>query len=125
MQRRLPRDRPVFVYDFPAQSASLASINEQGRAERFELYIGGLELANGYQELTDASEHRRRFKADNETRERLGKQPLEADTSLIEALGRGLPECTGVALGIDRLLMLITGVDDIRDLLATSDRGDR
>lgn len=122
---RLPRDRPVFVYDFPAQSASLASINEQGRAERFELYIGSLELANGYQELTDVSEHRRRFKADNEAREQLGKQPLEADTSLIEALGRGLPECAGVALGIDRLLMLITGVDDIRDLLATSDRGDR
>lgn len=113
---RLPGDCPVFVYDFPAAQASLARINDRQRAERFELYAGGLELANGYQELVDADEQRRRFEADNRRRKALGKELLEADTALIAALERGLPECAGVAVGMDRLLMLATGVDDIRKL---------
>ena len=113
---RLPRDRLVFVYDFPPAQASLARINDRQRAERFELYAGGLELANGYQELVDASEQRRRFEADNRKREALGKEVLEPDPALIAALERGLPDCAGVAVGMDRLLMLATGVDDIRRL---------
>ena len=113
---RLPRDRLVFVYDFPPAQASLARINDRQRAERFELYAGGLELANGYQELVDASEQRRRFEADNRKRKALGKEVLEPDPALIAALERGLPDCAGVAVGMDRLLMLATGVDDIRRL---------
>lgn len=113
---RLPRDCLIFVYDFPPAQASLARISEQQRAERFELYVGGLELANGYQELVDANEQRRRFEADNHKREALGKELLEPDTALIAALERGLPDCAGVAVGMDRLLMLATGVDDIRKL---------
>ncbi len=113
---RFPRDRLVFVYDFPPAQASLARINDRQRAERFELYAGGLELANGYQELVDASEQRRRFEADNRKREALGKEVLEPDPALIAALERGLPDCAGVAVGMDRLLMLATGVDDIRRL---------
>ena len=113
---RLPGDCPVFVYDFPPAQASLARINDQQRAERFELYAGGLELANGYQELVDANEQRRRFEADNHKRKALGKELLEPDPALIDALKQGLPDCAGVAVGMDRLLMLATGVDDIRKL---------
>lgn len=112
----LPRDCLVFVYDFPPAQASLARINDEQRAERFELYAGGLELANGYQELVDANEQRRRFEADNHRRRALGKEVLEPDPALIAALERGLPECAGVAVGMDRLLMLATGADDIRKL---------
>ena len=114
---QLPADHLIFVHDFPPDQASLARINDQGRAERFELYIAGLELANGYQELVDASEQRRRFNADNERRKVLGKAQLAPDNALISALEYGLPDCAGVALGMDRLLMLATGVDDIRKLL--------
>lgn len=113
---RFPRDCLVFVYDFPPAQASLARINDRQRAERFELYAGGLELANGYQELVDVSEQHRRFEADNRKREALGKEVLEPDPALIAALERGLPDCAGVAVGMDRLLMLATGVDDIRRL---------
>lgn len=113
---RLPRDCLIFVHDFPPAQASLARINDRQRAERFELYAGGLELANGYQELVDANEQQQRFEADNRKRRALGKEVLKADPALIEALERGLPDCAGVAVGMDRLLMLATGVDDIRKL---------
>ena len=116
--QRLPGDRLTFIYDFPVQLASLAKIDSQGRAQRFELYIGNLELANGYQELTDAGELVRRFEQDNEKRARAGKRPVEPDLRLVEALRKELPDCAGVALGIDRLLMLVTGADRIRDVLA-------
>ena len=118
---RLPKDRLTFIYDFPVQQASLARISDQGWAERFELYAGNLELANGYQELTDADEQCRRFEADNERRKQAGKESLEPDASLIAALRAGLPDCAGVALGVDRLLMLVTGVADIKELLACPD----
>ncbi len=117
----LPRDCLIFVYDFPPTQASLARINDEQRAERFELYAGGLELANGYQELVDADEQCRRFEADNHRRKALGKELLEPDAALIAALRQGLPDCAGVALGMDRLLMLATGVDDISTLRAPVD----
>lgn len=117
----LPKDCLIFVYDFPPAQASLARINDQQRAERFELYAGGLELANGYQELVDPNEQYLRFEADNRKRRALGKAVLEADAALIAALERGLPACAGVAVGMDRLLMLATGVDDIRKLRSPGD----
>lgn len=113
---RLPRDCLIFVHDYPPAQASLARIDARQRAERFELYAGGLELANGYQELVDANEQRRRFEADNRRRTALGKAVLEPDPALIAALERGLPDCAGVAVGMDRLLMPATGADDIRRL---------
>ncbi|MDE0411830.1 MAG: EF-P lysine aminoacylase EpmA [Gammaproteobacteria bacterium] len=116
--QRLPADRLTFIYDFPVQLASLARIDSEGRAQRFELYVGNLELANGYQELTDAGELVARFEQDNKERSRAGKRPMEPDPCLVEALREGLPDCAGVALGIDRLLMLITGADRISDVLA-------
>jgi lysyl-tRNA synthetase class 2 len=110
-----------FVYDYPASQAALARIDRSGAApvgQRFELYVDGVELANGYHELTDATEQRARFAQDNEKRRRRGQDPRPVDGYLLAALEAGLPPCSGVALGVDRLLMLTTGEGDIRRVLA-------
>jgi lysyl-tRNA synthetase class 2 len=85
---------------------------------RFELYVDGMELANGYFELQDPQEQRRRFERDNARRQERGLPERPLDARLLAALDHGLPECSGVALGVDRLLMLATGVADIRQVLA-------
>lgn len=106
-------NQPVIIYDFPASQAQLAKVcqNEAGIkvAARFEVYAGGLELANGYDECLDADELRARFKADNARRQKQGKVVMPIDERLLAAIENGLPPCTGVALGLDRLLMLIAG----------------
>jgi len=110
-----------FVYDYPASQAALARIeNIDGVAvgHRFELYVDGMELANGYFELLDAAEQRERFEQDNLRRRELGLPERPLDERLLAALEHGLPECSGVALGVDRLLMLSSGVADIREVLA-------
>jgi len=101
-------DSPCFVYDFPKSQASLArlSIKDERVAERFECYYKGVELANGFNELTDSKEQLLRFKADNEKRLLLNKLERPIDKNFIAALTHGLPQCSGVALGIDRLIML-------------------
>lgn len=113
---------PTFVYDFPicqaALSASHLSIQGDRVAQRFELYIQKMEIANGYFELRDADELRDRFSVDNASR-KLEKLPvISPDQKLLSAMAHGLPECAGVALGIDRLLMLLTGVESMREILA-------
>ncbi len=109
VQPRLGTTEPLFVYDFPACQAALARLRpgDDGRpvAERFELFHRGIELANGYQELTDAREQRRRFAADLATRRRLGLPTVARDERLCAAIEAGLPECSGVAVGVDRLLL--------------------
>ncbi len=110
-----------FVYDYPPSQAALARLGESdGHAvgERFELYVDGLELANGYHELGDAAEQRARFEADNAQRLARGLPQRPLDEALLAALAAGLPDCSGVALGVDRLLMLATGETDLRRLLA-------
>jgi lysyl-tRNA synthetase class 2 len=110
-----------FVYDYPASQAALARIDtseEYAVGHRFELYVDGVELANGYWELADAREQRIRFEADNARRLATGQVERGIDPYLMAALEAGLPDCSGVALGVDRLLMLQTGCDDIRDVLA-------
>ncbi len=108
----------VFVYDYPASQAALARLrpDQPALAERFELYVDGIELANGWSELTDAVEQRRRFEADNRKRQALGLPTVPLDEGLLAALAHGLPDCAGVALGFDRLLMLACGLDDIAAL---------
>jgi len=106
----------VFVYDYPARQAALARIvevNGVSVGQRFELYVDGVELANGYCELTDPTEQRQRFEDDNQRRREAGIRELPIDEKLLAAMASGLPDCSGVALGIDRLLMLVTGIDDI------------
>jgi len=116
----LPRRTPVFIHDWPASQAALARIRNDDPpvAERFELFWQGMELANGYHELTDPDEQRRRFTAENRRRTANGQPPMPIDERLLAAQEHGLPDCAGVALGFDRLVMIAAGVDDIRQVLA-------
>ncbi|MFK5985637.1 MAG: EF-P lysine aminoacylase EpmA [Pseudomonadota bacterium] len=114
----------TFLYDYPAAQASLARIaeNQYGEsvAKRFELYCGGLELANGFYELDNAQEQLQRFENDNSKRKQLGKKIVPIDQHLIAALEHGLPSCAGVALGIDRLIMVILDKSHIDEVLSFS-----
>ena len=120
LQEDLGADHPVFIYDYPASQAALARLcpDEPRLAERFELYIGGVELCNGYHELLDPAEQRARFEAANEQRREDGHRPLALDEKLLQALESGLPECSGVALGFDRVVMLSCGAQSIDEVLA-------
>jgi lysyl-tRNA synthetase class 2 len=110
-------DAPVFVTDYPPSQASLARLGTDAGgvavAERFELYLDGIELANGFRELGDAVEQRRRFDQDLGTRRRRGQRLPPLDQRLLAALGHGLPDCAGVALGFDRLVMVALGLPDL------------
>lgn len=117
--------RPTFVLDFPASQAALARVrpadSETGApavAERFEVYVDGVELANGFHELADAAEQRRRFEADLEARRQANREPVPLDERLLAALEAGIGDCAGVALGLDRLLMVRLGCQHIDDVLA-------
>lgn len=118
----LGHTRPLFVQGFPAAQAALARIHVDDAGDRVaarcEVYVRGMELANAYHELTDAGEQRRRFLADNEARAVLGLPRLPVDERLLAALAYGLPDCSGIALGIDRLLMLRTGARTLDEVLA-------
>lgn len=120
IQPEFPLDRITVVVDWPASQCSLAKIRPGSPpvAERFELFLGQYELANGYHELTDAKEQGERFENDNRRRLQRGQAELPIDHNLLGALARGMPECAGVALGIERLLMCLLPTDDIRDVLA-------
>lgn len=119
LQPTFPRDRITLVYDFPESQCALARIrtDDPPVAERFELYLGPYELANGYHELTDAAEQRARFERDNDRRRARGQREMPIDERLLAVLPR-MPACAGVALGIERLLMCVAGTDDIREVLA-------
>ena len=116
----LPRDRPVFLVGYPRSVASLARLDpaDPERAERFELYAGGLELANGFAELTDAAEQRTRFEREAEIRRGRGAPCPPLDERFLGALELGMPACAGIALGVDRLVMLLTGAPAIDDVVA-------
>ncbi len=111
----------VFVYDYPASQAALSRLKQVDGAvvaDRFETYVNGMELANGYGELLDAQEQRQRFEQDNQRLDSMGEIPRPVDEQLLSAMSHGLPDCSGVALGLDRLLMLRSGETDIRSVLA-------
>ncbi|QSP94588.1 EF-P lysine aminoacylase GenX [Marinobacter salinisoli] len=121
VEPHLGRDVPEFIVGYPASQAALARVSTQDGhrvAHRFELYIDGLELCNGYWELVDASEQRHRFEHDNQLRRLAGKPERAIDEAFLQSVEAGLPECAGVALGLDRLLMLKLGTRDISDVLA-------
>lgn len=113
------KGKPTIIYDFPSQMAALAKkkSDDSRFAERFEVYIAGLELGDCYSELTDWKEQEARFEAETQERKRLGKTAYAYDQDLIEALKAGLPECSGLALGVDRTVMLFADVPDIADVL--------
>ncbi|MBM3505461.1 MAG: EF-P lysine aminoacylase GenX [Alphaproteobacteria bacterium] len=119
VEHRLGTPTPTILHSYPAALAALARIDASDArvAERFELYVCGLELANGFGELTDAVEQRRRFMRDLEAKERLGFDRYPVDEDFLAALDRGMPEAAGAAMGFDRLVMLATGAKTIDDVL--------
>lgn len=119
LQPSFPRDRITLIHDYPATQCALARIRpgEPPLAERFELYLGCYELANGYHELNDAAEQRGRFERDNAARRRRGLREIPIDERLLDVLD-ALPDCAGVALGVERLLMCLAETDAIADVLA-------
>ena len=121
IEPKLGRGKMTFIYDYPASQASLARIRHGDNvdvAERFELYLNGTEIANGFHELGDAAELQRRFEADNRERRKSGQMEQSMDQRLLAALDAGFPDCAGVALGVDRLLMVMEGADSIEQVMA-------
>lgn len=119
VEPKLGRRRPTFLYEYPSSQAVLSRRKpaDPEVAERFELYIDGIELVNAFEELTDPVEQRNRFEHDNLLRQREGKPELPIDERLLEALG-SLPPTSGAALGVDRLAMLFAGVDSVAEVMA-------
>ena len=118
---RLGREnRPTFICDYPPSQASLARLRPgpPAVAARFELYLDGVELANGFHELTSATEQRARFAADNSLRRSRGQPEVQVDERLLDALAAGLPDSAGVALGFDRLVALAAGAASLNEVMA-------
>jgi len=119
IEPQLGLDKPAFLYDYPAERGSLARLRADNPsvAERFELYIAGLELANGFSELNDAEEQRARFLHEEAYRRSLGRRPYPLAEKFLEEL-RDMPDAAGIALGVDRLVMLFADTTTIDDVLA-------
>lgn len=119
IEPHLGKDHPVFLCDYPVSMAALArpKLEDPRLAERFELYICGYELANAFYELTDADEQERRFRSDMDMKEKLYGERYPIDGDFIKALKHGMPASSGIALGVDRLVMLCAGTENIDDVL--------
>jgi lysyl-tRNA synthetase class 2 len=124
VEPNLGRPSPTILYDYPADQSALARVRPSDNpgqpavAERFELYMNGVELANGYHELLDPQVLRERNQRNNAKRLAAGKYALPEDSRLLSAMEQGLPSCSGCALGVDRLLMVLTGAKTIQEVLA-------
>ncbi len=119
VEPRLGKDKLTVITDYPKTQAALAKI-ENDCAKRFEVYYQGMELANGYDELCDADVQKQRFIEANKIRKEMGKEPLPIDHHFLKALKKGLPPCSGVAVGFDRLMMLRHGETTISDVMPLS-----
>ena len=119
VEPKLGMSKPVLLIDFPLCMASLskAKPSQPELCERFELYIRGIELANGFTELNDPDEQLRRFEVEKRERQSLGSVPVPKDESFLEALKLGMPPSGGVALGFDRLFMLLSGETELKAAL--------
>ncbi|HLD26438.1 MAG TPA: amino acid--tRNA ligase-related protein [Patescibacteria group bacterium] len=108
------RGTPTIIYDYPKEMAALAQLNSDGvTAQRFEFYVSGIELGDAYTELTDWKEQKKRFLIEEKKRKEMGKITHPTDWSFVDALKKGLPPCTGMAIGFDRMAMIFAGCDDI------------
>ncbi|MEW5805563.1 MAG: EF-P lysine aminoacylase EpmA [Patescibacteria group bacterium] len=119
IEPNLPQNKPIIIYDYPLPQAALAKRKNKNSfyAERFEIYIAGLEIANAFSELTDWREQEKRLKQEQKLRRQLGKEIYQIDKDFIAALKSGIPETGGIALGIERLEMLLLDIQDINELL--------
>jgi lysyl-tRNA synthetase class 2 len=120
IQPRLGREHPVILCEYPASQAAMANVRPGPPpvAERFELFAGGIELANGYHELLDADELIRRNQLVNQQRREGGKYDLPEESRLLQAMRHGLPQCAGTALGFDRLVMVALGASSLHEVIA-------
>lgn len=120
IEPRLGQSKPTIIYDYPLSQAALSKtkVTDSRLAERFEVYLAGLELGNAFSELTDPVEQKQRMMAELQLREKLGKTKYELDEDFIRALEKGLPETGGIAVGVDRLVMLLTNSATIQEVLA-------
>lgn len=120
IEPNLGKEKPLFVYHFPAEQASLAAINlkDVRISERFEIFFKGIELGNGFYELTDPNEQKKRFIKDNKERFSMNLPTQKIDDFFLHALSYGLPPCSGVAIGLDRLIMLILNKKSINDVIS-------
>ena len=118
VEPNLPGDMPTVLKDYPAEAAALARLKPDNPAvaERWELYVGGLELVNAFSELTDSAEQRRRFEKCAADRKAAGREAYPMDEQFLQAMGRGMPPCGGAALGVDRLVMLLTDSETIEQV---------
>ena len=118
VEPKLPKDKPLILYDYPAPLAALARLKptDPRYAERFEFYLAGLEIGNGYSELTDGKEQEKRLKQDVEARKSLGMRLFDYDKDFVAAV-KNLPPCGGIAVGVDRLIMALTGAKTIDEVL--------
>lgn len=119
IEPKIGQEKPIFIFDYPASQAALANIRQETPpiGERFEAYFKGFELANGFHELTNADEQLSRFQHDQEARKARGLSVPSIDMNFIAALKKGLPACSGVAVGLDRLLMIIKNTNDISTVI--------
>lgn len=119
IESKLDKTRPTIIYDYPLSQAALSKkkASDPRFAERFEIYLAGIELGNAFSELTDADEQEQRLRAELTERDKLGKTKYDLDEDFIAALKSGMPECTGIAIGVDRLVMLYADVPSIEDTL--------
>lgn len=119
IENNLGNDKPVFVIDYPAAMAALARLKPDDKrwAERVEFYIAGIELGNGFSELTDAKEQELRLTEERELRKQLGKDVYDVDKTFIDALAQGMPPSTGIAVGIDRIVLLLLEKENIEDVI--------
>jgi lysyl-tRNA synthetase class 2 len=118
IEPKLSELRRVFIYDYPIEQAALAKSKNDGTACRFELYIDGIEICNGFEELTDSVEQEERFRADVVERRKYKKRDYPYDKNLIQALEKGLPQVSGVAIGLDRLIMIALEKNKLKDVIA-------
>jgi lysyl-tRNA synthetase class 2 len=119
IEPRLGKGKPTFLYDYPAERGALARLKKEDPtvAERFELYIGGLELANGFSELVDSEEQRKRFRLENENRQSFGKRSYSLPHKFLAELD-DMPPSAGIALGVDRLVMVFLDAETIDEVVA-------
>lgn len=119
IEPKLDREKPCIIYGWPSSISTMAKkfADRPNMVERFELYIGGLEIANGYTELTDPEEQLKRFEEDNRIRARAGKRQFPPDKAFLDSLGLIRHDCTGVSVGIDRLLMALLGKKTIDEVI--------
>ncbi|MDT9587233.1 MAG: elongation factor P--(R)-beta-lysine ligase [Candidatus Arsenophonus melophagi] len=122
IEPHLGKDKPIIIYHFPASQAALSKISKEDLrvAERFKVYFKGIELANGFQELKDSQEQRKRFEHNNKMRKNLDLPVQPFNKRLITVLDTAIPDCAGVAIGIDRLVMLVLSAEKISDVISFS-----